>query len=107
MNAAAALLTASLGTYAFRHFSVRTLANRQLPPAIGAILRHAALAVMAALVMSSLHPTGEVGLPSASAIVGLAAAGFVARRSENITAAIAIGITTYAAATAIADALAV
>lgn len=106
MNAAAALLTASLGTYALRHFSVRALANRQLPPAIGFALRHAALAVMAALVMSSLQPAEEVGLPSVSALVGLGAAGIIARRSKNVTAAIAIGITTYAATVAITDALA-
>lgn len=106
MNAAAALLTASLGTYALRHVSVRALANRELPPAIAITLRHAALAVMAALVMSSIPPTGEVGLPPASAIVALLAAGIIARRSENVTAAIAIGITVYAATIELTNALA-
>lgn len=106
MNAAAALLIASLGTYALRQFSVRALANRQLPPAVGTTLRHAALAVMAALVMSSIHPTGQGGLPAASALVGLAAAGIIARRSENVAAAIAIGIATYVTAAEITGALA-
>ena len=106
MNAAAALLVASVGTYALRHFSVRALANRQLAPAVGITLRHAALAVMAALVMSALPPTGEVGLPSSSAMVGLVAAAVIARRLGNVTAAIAVGITMYAGSNAIADGLA-
>ena len=99
MNAVAALLTASFGTFALRYASVRALANRELPPAVGVTLRRSALAVMAALVMSSLSPTGPFGLPSVAASAGLAATGIVARRSTNITAAIAIGIVTYASAT--------
>ena len=74
MNAAAALLTASVGTYALRHVSVRALADRRLPPIVGTILRHGALAVMAALVMSSLPPEAGHGAPSASTVGGLAAA---------------------------------
>ena len=105
MNALAAFLLASVGTYALRHVSARALANRQLPPVIGVVLRHAALAVMAALVISSLPRTGELGAHSASAIAGLAAAGIVARRTESVTTAIAIGITMYAATTAITGAV--
>ena len=101
MNAAAALLAASLGTFALRQISVRVLAHRQLPPAIGITLRHAALGVMAALVGSSSPSVGRLGVPSLAAAAGMAATAIVARRTRNIAAAIAIGITTYAVAIAI------
>jgi branched-subunit amino acid transport protein len=100
MNAVAALLVASLSTFALRYGSVRVLADRRLPPAVEVTLRHAALAIMAALVMSSLPRTGRLGLPAAAALAAVAGAGAVARRSRNITAAIAIGVAIYAAATA-------
>jgi branched-subunit amino acid transport protein len=101
MNAAAALLAASLGTFALRQISVRVLAHRQLPPAVWVALRHAALAVMAALVVSASPPTGRPGMPSLAAAAGMAATAIVARRTKRIAASIAIGIVTYAAARAI------
>ena len=97
MNAAAALLTATVGTFALRQLSVRALANRELPVPVGQALRHAALAVMAVLVMSSLPITERLGTPTAAAIAGTAAVCVIARRSRNVAAAIGIGIITYAA----------
>lgn len=105
MNALAAFLLASLGTYALRHVSARALANRQLPPVIGVVLRRAALAVMAALVISSLPQAQELGAHSASAIAGLAAAAIVARRTESVSTSLAIGIAVHVATTAITGAV--
>jgi branched-subunit amino acid transport protein len=97
MNAAAALVAASLGTFALRQASVRALAHRELPPSIATVLRYAALAVMASLVMSSTPSTALFGLPTPAAIVALTVAGIVARRTRSIAAAIATGVATYAA----------
>jgi branched-subunit amino acid transport protein len=97
MNAAAALCAATVGTFALRQLSVRALANRELPPVVGHALRHAALAVMAALVMSSLPTTERLDLPTAAAIAGTGAACVIARRTRNLAAAIAIGLVVYAA----------
>lgn len=97
MNATAALLVAALGTFALRQVSVRALAHRPLPPALGITLRHAALAVMAALIVSSSPSTGRLGVPSLAAAAGLGATAVVARRTRSITPALAIGIATYAA----------
>ena len=100
MNAAAALLVAALGTFALRQISVRLLAHRELPPAVGVILRHAALGVMAALVVSSSPSAGPLGVPSPAAVAGVAATAIVARRARKLAAAIAIGIITFAGASA-------
>jgi branched-subunit amino acid transport protein len=101
MNAAAALLAASLGTFAIRQVSVRVLAHRALSPAIGIALRHAALGVMAALVVSSSPSAGRLGVPSPAAVAGIAASAVVARSTRNIAASTAMGILTFAGATAI------
>ena len=53
MSSAVALLVAAAGTFALRYGSVRALAHRQIPPAVEDTLRHAALAVIAALVVAS------------------------------------------------------
>ena len=60
---------------------------------------------MAALVTSSLPTMGDGRLPSVAAIMALAAAGIVARRSENVTAAIATGVAVYAATIELTNAL--
>jgi branched-subunit amino acid transport protein len=96
VNAAAALLTATVATFALRQVSVRLLADRELPVVVGHALRHGALAVMAALVMSSLPTTGRFGAPTAAAIAGTAAACVVARRTRNLAAAVAVGVAAYA-----------
>ena len=98
MNAAAALLVASLGTFALRQISVRVLAHREVRPVIGVTLRHAALAVMAALVVSSSPSAGRLGVPSLAAAAGMAATAIVARRTRNLAAALAVGIVVFAAA---------
>jgi branched-subunit amino acid transport protein len=83
--------------FVLRQASVRALAHRELPPSIGTILRHAALAVMASLVVSATPSTGPVELPTSAAIAALAVVGLVARRTRSIAAAIATGVATYAA----------
>ena len=101
MSAAVALLIAAAGTFALRYGSVRALAQRRIPPAVEGALRHAALAVIAALVVASLPSSGRMGLPSAGAVVALMAAAVVARRTRNITAAIAVAMVFYATAAAL------
>ena len=101
MSSAVALLVAAAGTFALRYGSVRALAHRRIPPAVEDTLRHAALAVIAALVVASLPSSGGAGLPPVGAVVALVAATVVARRTRNITVAITVAVVVYAAAVAL------
>jgi branched-subunit amino acid transport protein len=95
MNATAALLAATVGTFALRQISVRALADRELPVVVRQALRHAALAIMAVLVMSNLPTTQRLGSSTAAAVASLAAVCVVARRTRHLAVAIAVGIVAY------------
>lgn len=101
MNAAAALVIATLGTFALRALSVRAFATRDLDDRFALALRSAALAIIAALAVRSLPKgAGTSGLPHA-ALAGIVVAVVAGRRLRSLALVILLAVATYSGAVAI------
>jgi branched-subunit amino acid transport protein len=97
MTAVAALTIAAAGTYLLRHASVRAFASRTMPKRLISALRHAALAIIAAIAVAGLPGnSGFGGLTTASALA-LTIAVVVARR-HNMTITIVATVSASALA---------
>jgi branched-subunit amino acid transport protein len=95
VTAAVALGLASVATYAIRVGSVRAFDRRHLPPIAGRVLRHAALGIMASLVITTLPASSAAGGIGAASAAGLAASTVTARRTNNMTLIMLAGIAAY------------
>ena len=97
MTAVAALSIAAAGTYLLRHASVRAFASRPMPDRGVSALRHAALAIIAAIAVAGLP--GRTGFSSLTipSVLALTTAVVVARR-HNTTITILATVTAYTVA---------
>lgn len=89
MNAAAALTIAAGGTYLLRHASVRAFASRTMPERVVSALRHAALAIIAAIAVAELPGKGGFGGLTTANVLALGIAVVVARRHSMTTTILA------------------
>lgn len=96
MIALAAVLLATAGTFAMRAGSVRAFESRDLPPTATRMLRHAAVAIMASLVITNLPATSAPGGVGAASATGLVAALLVARRTPSPTVVMVVAVAVYA-----------
>jgi branched-subunit amino acid transport protein len=97
MTAVAALTIAAAGTYLLRHASVRAFASRTMPKRLISALRHAALAIIAAIAVAGLPgKSGVWGLTTAN-VFALTIAVVVARR-HNMTITILATVGAYTVA---------
>lgn len=99
MAALGALLLAASGTFLLRSASVRLLSGRALDDRVAVALRHASLAMMAALAIASIPAGDRFVLADGAALAGLGAgAGVVAsRRVGEVWVVIAVAVSAYAA----------
>lgn len=90
-----AVLLAALGTYGVRAASVHVTARVDLPPRLERGFRHAAAAVLASLVSSSVveagRSDGSAGLPAV--LVAVVVAGLLARRGVGMAWVLLLGVT--------------
>jgi branched-subunit amino acid transport protein len=94
-----ALIITAAGTFAIRTGSVQAFQERAMSPVVTRVLRHAALAILASLAVSSL-PSAAGGIEAPS-LVGLVATVVAARRFSNLAVVMAVGIAAYAGAGAV------
>jgi branched-subunit amino acid transport protein len=95
VTAIVALGLASIATYAIRVGSVGAFQLRQLPPTAGLILRHAALGIMASLVITTLPSSSALGGIGAASAAGLLASTGAARRTGNLTLIMLVGVAAF------------
>jgi branched-subunit amino acid transport protein len=98
VTAIVALGLASIATYAIRVGSVGAFQLRQLPPTAGLVLRHAALGIMASLVITTLPAPASSGGIGAAGAAGLVASIAAARRTGNLTLIMLVGVVAYSVA---------
>ena len=103
--AVAGLLVATAGTYLTRYASVRSFSNRSLDARVAAVLRHAALGIMASLVIASLPAGDGAPLTDVAALAGLGVGIVASRRLTNVSVVVALGVAGYALARAVGAAL--
>jgi branched-subunit amino acid transport protein len=101
VKAAAALMIATVGTFALRALSVRAFAARDLDPRFGLALRDAALAIIAALVVRSLPHDADTSALQIPALAGIAVAVVAGRRQGNLAVVILLAVATYTGAVAV------
>ena len=97
MTAVAALSLAAAGTYLLRHASVRAFASRTIPDRGVSALRHAALAIIAAIAVAGLPGRTGFGSLTIANVLALTTAVVVARR-HNIPITILATVTAYTVA---------
>jgi hypothetical protein len=97
MNAVAALLAASGGTFALRYASTRFFAARALEARLVDVLRHASLAIMASLVIASLPADHDFALANPAIAVGVAVGVLASRRVANVSLVLLLTVSGYAA----------
>lgn len=97
MTAVAALSLAAAGTYLLRHASVRAFASRTMPDRVVAALRHAALAIIAAIGLAGLPGRTGFGRLTIANVLAVIVAVVVARR-HNTTITILGTVTAYTVA---------
>ena len=96
-----ALLVAVTGTYLLRYGSVRALSGRTLGANVVEALRHASLAMMAALAVASLPTDGGFVLADGATLTGLGVGVVAARRIGDVSIVIVLSVCGYAAVRAI------
>lgn len=94
--AVAGLLLATGGTYLLRYASVRSFSSRTLDARVAAVLRHAALGIMASLVIASLPADHGPPLTDVASLTGLTVGLVASRRLTNVSAVVALGVAGYA-----------
>jgi branched-subunit amino acid transport protein len=93
-----AVALAGVGTYLLRAGSVRLFGARAVPRRVDQVLRHAAVGVMATLIVTGLAQRPSIGAITAPQAAGLLCAVVAARRTNNTTVVMAAGLTAYVVA---------
>jgi branched-subunit amino acid transport protein len=95
MSPVLALALAGASTYVLRAGSVRMFNSTEVPLRVDRALRHAAVGVMATLIVTSLASRPSIGALTAPEVAGLLVAVVAARRTTNTTVVMAAGLTAY------------